>query len=202
MVAILAAILLGGPAFVPPSLGADQASAQDAWWSALGELCGRAYAGALASDDPRDADLAGEPMVMHVRVCEPDRIEIPFHVGDDRSRVWVLTRTAAGIELKHRHTHRDGSADLLTHYGGLTIEPGTESRQDFPADEYSRELFVANGIEQSASNVWSIEIVAGERYSYILRRPERYFRADFDLRRAIATPAPPWGSDEPAANER
>ena len=31
---------------------------------------------------------------MHVRDCSERELRIPFHVGDDRSRTWVVTRTA------------------------------------------------------------------------------------------------------------
>ena len=49
---------------------------------------------------------------MHVRECSEDAIRIPFHVGEDRSRTWVVTRTANGLRLKHDHRHEDGSEEL------------------------------------------------------------------------------------------
>ena len=177
------------------SPSAAPASPQDAWWNSLRALCGKAYAGELVSDDEADAALAGEPMTMHVRRCDARRIEIPFHIGENRSRTWVLTRTDGGIQLQHDHRHEDGSADAVTLYGGHTVDPGTASVQRFPADAYSKTLFAANGLEVSTANVWSMELVSGERFSYILHRPGRHFRADFELGRAVPAPPVPWGHD-------
>src|SRR3712207_8407608 len=51
-------------------------------------------------------DFAGKRLVMHVRDCSPNEVRIPFHVGEDRSRTWIVTRTAAGLRLKHDHRDR------------------------------------------------------------------------------------------------
>jgi hypothetical protein len=55
---------------------------------------------------------------MHVRTCSENALRIPFHVGDDHSRTWVITRTENGLRLKHDHRHEDGSEDAVTQYGG------------------------------------------------------------------------------------
>jgi hypothetical protein len=132
---------------------------------------------------------------MHVRECTPDEIRIPLHVGEDRSRTWVLTRTADGIRLKHDHRHADGTEDETTQYGGDTVAQGTAQRQEFPADDYSREMFLAQGHTAGVDNVWIMEVHPGERFVYNLTRPNRDFRADFDLTRPVAAPPPPWGSE-------
>lgn len=186
---ILTGCATGGPSASTMGL----APAQEAWWESLRSLCGKAYAGTLAHGDPADAAFAGKPMAMHVRRCEDTRIEIPFHVGEDRSRTWVVSWTATGIELKHDHRHEDGSADALTLYGGHTNSPGTRTVQHFPADDDSKKLFVEQDRTPSTANVWSLEIVPGERFSYALRRPGRYFQVDFDLTRSIEPPPAPWG---------
>ncbi|MEM9294123.1 MAG: hypothetical protein AAGD01_20770 [Acidobacteriota bacterium] len=147
----------------------------------------------MTSDDAVDADLAGQAMVMHVRRCSEDRIEIPFHVGEDRSRTWVLTQLEDGLQLQHDHRHEDGSEDVVTLYGGRTAEAGSQVVQYFPADEYSKELFTSNGLDASVANTWSVEIEPGKRFSYILRRPERHFQADFDLSVSVPEPPTPWG---------
>lgn len=173
-----------------------EAAPHDTWWAQLHALCGKAYAGTLVSNDPADAALAGQLMVMHVRRCTPDRLEIPFHIGENRSRTWVLTRTAGGIRLQHDHRHEDGSEDDVTLYGGATEGPGTTEAQHFPADDYSKALFARHGLEASVVNVWTMEVVPGERFAYVLRRPGRHFQADFDLRQPVEVPPAPWGHDE------
>lgn len=133
---------------------------------------------------------------MHVRECSGSEIRIPFHVGTDRSRTWVITRTADGVRLKHDHRHQDGSSDRLTMYGGDSHGRGTRLRQEFPTDAESIALFTAQGRSVSNSNVWAMEVGDG-LFAYELRRPpgpsERFFRIEFDLTRPIAPPPSPWG---------
>lgn len=143
---------------------------------------------------------------MHVRRCSSTRVEIPFHVGMDRSRTWVLTRTAAGLRLKHDHRHEDGSPDPVTNYGGDTAPGGAESgtggdtagRQSFPVDGESIATFRKNGLDRSVTNIWTIE-VDETRFAYQLRRPPgptaRYFRVEFDLTKPLPTPPAPWGGE-------
>jgi hypothetical protein len=166
---------------------------QEAWWRALKALCGNAYAGRLVSNDTADADIANEPMVLHVRECSEDRISIPFHVGENRSRTWVITLSEAGIALKHDHRHIDGEIDAITQYGGHTVTAGKATIQHFPADDFSKELFDEQQIPDSKMNVWSFAIIPDKRFSYILRRPNRWFQADFDLSTPVTIPPDPWG---------
>jgi hypothetical protein len=172
---------------------------QDLVFGRLTALCGRAFEGRIASPPTEaDAAFAGKRLVMHVRDCGPDAIRIPFHVGEDRSRTWVVTRLPVGLRLKHDHRHADGSPDELTMYGGDTVAPGTASRQEFPVDAESIALFTRTNRTVSNSNVWAMEAGA-HRFAYELRRPPipggRHFRVEFDLTRPLpALPPPPWGA--------
>lgn len=167
--------------------------AQEAWWAGVQELCGQAFAGEMVRyDEEMDTGWLDRDVIMHVRECSADEIRIPLHVGDDRSRTWVLTRTEAGLRLKHDHRHRDGTEDASTWYGGDTAEPGTASRQEFPADDHSRELFVAQDHPDGVHNVWIMEIHPGDRFVYNLTRPDRDFAAEFDLTEPVDPPPAPW----------
>lgn len=170
---------------------------QDAFWGNLTALCGKSFEGrvtAKVGGGPGPDPFETERLVMHVRECSGTVIRVPFHVGADRSRTWVFTRTAAGLRLKHDHRHADGKEDDVTMYGGDTTEPGSPERQSFPADAYSRELFVRAAIPQSVANVWVAGLVPGKTFSYGLQRPGRDFRVDFDLTRPVPAPPPPWGA--------
>ena len=171
------------------------ADPQPLFMAKLADLCGKAFAGRLVSTDPADADMAGKPMVMHVASCREDEVKIPFHVGDDRSRTWVISRTPQGLRLKHDHRHEDGSADAVTMYGGDTVAPGTPRRQEFAVDPESIALFEANALPKSVTNVWAVEVDNG-LFAYELRRlppNERFFRVEFDLMRPMPPPPLPWG---------
>jgi hypothetical protein len=185
------------PAREPADTEGD-ADPQVAFMENLSAHCGQAYAGRLVSTDEADADIADEPLVMHVASCAPDQIRIPFHVGDDRSRTWVITDTGTGLQLKHDHRHEDGSEDAVTQYGGDTAEPGSANRQEFPVDAESIALFEREGLAASVSNVWAME-VDDAVFAYELRRPagehERFFRVEFDLTTPVEVPPPAWGSE-------
>ncbi|AOH35226.1 hypothetical protein BGP89_01685 [Luteimonas sp. JM171] len=171
----------------------------------LAEHCGQAFAGRIVANEPASPEpdaFEGQDLVMHVRGCEePTReIRVPFHVGDNHSRTWILTRTEDGLRLKHDHRLEDGSDDPVTMYGGDTVEPGTAQRQEFPVDQESIELFSREGLDVSTTNVWAMEIEPGQRFLYELARPEggqnpegRLFQVEFDLTQPVETPPTPWG---------
>jgi len=178
----------------------EAATPADAFLAAIAQQCGKAFAGRIVANAPPPATpdaFEGKPLVMHVRGCDDPRRElrIPFHVGDDRSRTWVLTRTVDGLRLKHDHRHADGSPDAVTMYGGDTDAPGAATRQAFPVDAASVAMFEREGLRASVSNTWAVEIEPGTRFVYELSRPDgRLFRVEFDLTAPVATPPSPWGT--------
>ena len=80
-------------------------------------------------------------------------------------------------------------------YGGLTLQPGTAMRQEFPADAETKELFTRLKLPVSIPNVWAMEIESGKRFVYELARPGRLFRVEFDLTREVAPTPAPWGHE-------
>lgn len=156
-------------------------------WSELESMCGEAYEGAMVEGtEPSDAELAGEVMTMHVRECTETAIRISFHVGNDRSRTWLLERVEGGLSLEHVHRHEDGVEDEISRYGGDS-SGSAGLVVDFPADARTAEVVPA-----AAANVWTLSIEPDRRFIYSLERPGRRFRAEFDLTRRVATPPPAW----------
>jgi len=188
VIALLGLWSLGAAAGRAQALPAEQ----EAFWQALRGLCGQAFAGKVVeSTSATDAAFAGQRLVMHVRSCGDSEIRIPFHVGDNRSRTWVITRTATGLRLKHDHRHEDGTEDKVTQYGGDTADAGAAGEQSFPADEFTAKLIPA-----AKTNVWTFLVSPGKTLSYRLVRASegRRFRVEFDLTRPVPAPPPPWGS--------
>jgi len=165
---------------------------RDAFWSRIEALCGRAFTGRLTEGSASDSAFRRATLTMHVRSCTPTEIRIPFHADADRSRTWVLTRTADGLRLKHDHRHADGSEDAITQYGGDTSDSGSTSRQEFHADAHTASLIPA-----ARTNIWTMEIIPGDRFAYALRRvgTDRRFRVEFDLTRPVPPPPAPWGAN-------
>lgn len=170
-------------------------AAPEALFEQLTALCGQAFEGEVVSEDARDADFASQTLIMHVRECSEDALRVPFHVGEDRSRTWVITRLADGrLRLKHDHRHEDGSEDVLTRYGGTSEAAASGLSVDFPADEESRSLFAREDIPDSMANTWTMAIEDGQ-FVYALNRPNRHFEARFDLSEPVDAPPAPWGAE-------
>jgi hypothetical protein len=168
---------------------ASASSPADDYLAALRTHCDKAYEGRLIDPQPADSAMRGQRLVMHVRGCA-DTVRIPFHVGENRSRTWVFTRTAAGVRLKHDHRHEDGSEDRITQYGGDARDGGTATSMAFGADSLTATLIPA-----ARTNVWTVDITSTQ-FVYQLRREgtDRRFRVEFDLTTPIPLPPAPWGA--------
>lgn len=185
------------PATTEPAATAET-SPVDAFLAAFDFHCGQAFAGKIVANEPAAPDdpFAGQALVMHIRECGESEVKVPFHVGEDRSRTWVLTRTESGLRLKHDHRHQDGSPDAVTMYGGDTATAGTAIRQEFPVDAESIAMFERAGLAASVTNTWAMEIEQGHRFLYELSRPGgRLFRVEFDLTAPVDAPPAPWGHE-------
>src|SRR5918997_2745313 len=133
-------------ALAAASCATPQAAPRLTFFDNLAALCGKAFEGRITSPPAAaDASFAGQRLVMHVRQCSAGTIRIPFHVGDDRSRTWVVTRTPIGYRLKHDHRHADGSEDKLTQYGGDNVTPRTPTQQEFPPPALTKALLGRGG---------------------------------------------------------
>jgi hypothetical protein len=159
------------------------------FWEELSKHCGKAYEGVVTTEISDNDPFAGKKLVMHVVGCGEGFIHIPFFVGDDKSRTWVLTMENDLIKLKHDHRHEDGSEDKITQYGGTSPNTGMDSIQFFPADQET-----ANLIPYAANNVWWITL-DDDYFTYNLRRigTERLFTVKFDLKKEVQSPGPAWG---------
>lgn len=167
---------------------------QETFFNQLAAHCGKAFAGKVVSKDSADAAFRDKSLVMHVRECSDTELKIPFHVGDDHSRTWVITKTDQRLRLKHDHRHQDGTEDKVTMYGGDTASMGTCQKQSFPIDQASIDNFMQNGLTQSVTNVWHIEVTPNT-FSYLLTREARHFQVDFDLTQPQPLPPVPWGHE-------
>ncbi len=188
LVAVLIGLVMSGCSVSAPS-------SQDQFFGHLSALCGQSFQGQVISTDAVDDDWRKEILTIQVKNCSDTAVHIPLHVGENRSRTWVVSKTQTGLRLKHDHRHADGSPDAVNLYGGDTAAPGTALRQVFPVDDFSIALFEAEGLSASVTNVWSFNIMPGSRLTYELSRPGRLFQAEFDLTKPVAAPPPAWGHE-------
>ena len=164
----------------------------DIFWNNLSKHCGKSYEGKLAEHIKND-DFAGKKLTMHVKSCSKNEIKIPFNVGDNFSRTWILTKKDGIITLKHDHRHEDGTSEKITFYGGTNSNYGFKDLQMFPAD-----LETANLIDYASTNIWWITLNESS-FSYNLQKPgsKSPFTVIFDLSKEIDTPPAPWGWGTP-----
>ncbi len=168
-----------------------QNSPVEEFWHNLQDHCGKSYEGTISQGMGND-NFDGKTLIMHVRSCKENEIRIPFFVGENRSRTWILSLQDGKIQLKHDHRKPDGSEDKITQYGGTASNTGLANIQVFPADEETAELIPA-----AATNVWWVTLDE-EIFSYNLKRigSKSNFTVEFDLSKPLDTPEVPWGWEE------
>ncbi len=161
-----------------PVVGELISETQQEFFSNLARLCGQSFAGEQIFRSHHASGWEDYEMVMHVEVCESDRLLVPFHVGEDTSRTWMFLVEDGRLRLRHDHRYPDGTPEEESLYGGYADDSGTAFVQHFPADEYTAEL-----IEGGGGNVWTIRIdEAFSTFTYRLERDgEKRLRVDFDL---------------------
>lgn len=183
MKTVLALCALLGLSAVPAAaapLAASKTPA-DQFFDRLTALCGKTLTGQVVAGDAADEPFRKSALVMTVASCDAREIRIPFHVGEDRSRTWVVTRLeGGGLRLKHDHRHADGVEDDLSRYGGDTVDAGSADLQRFPVDAESKAMFTRLNRAVSNTNVWSLGLT-DQAFTYELARPGRLFRVSFDL---------------------
>lgn len=178
---------------LPIQLFAQDLTGSVQFWDALKKHCGKSYLGEITAGAKAGDGFTGEKLIMHVRSCDTDVIRIPFFVGENKSRTWVLTLGDDNLLLlKHDHRLRNGSEEEVTQYGGLSPNTGLANIQFFPADQ-----FTANLLPHAANNVWWITL-DDSSFTYNLRRigTDRLFSVRFDLTKEIESPGAPWGDED------
>ena len=127
---------------IPVQFFAQEQKPSEKFWTQLETHCGKSYEGEIISGGVAGDGFTGKKLVMHVRSCAKNDIRIPFFVGDDKSRTWVLHKNADQIlRLKHDHRNPDGTEEKSTQYGGTCSNVGLDNLQMFPADVYTALLF-------------------------------------------------------------
>jgi hypothetical protein len=149
----------------------------------LSPYCGNTYEGKTIFPTDETDPFYGKTLKIYFKNCSKNEFRIPFQVGDDNSRTWVLTADNKTLVLKHDHRHADGTPDSVTMYGGISKDPKNPLNQIFPADAYTASLIPA-----AATNEWNLVLSEdGKTLSYILKRNNNLrFHADFDLSKPVS----------------
>lgn len=166
LIALMSAVLLLLPFEFPGAMAAPETDTSREFFQNLRKLCGQRFEGETRFPPDPNHPLAGKKLVMVLESCNEKELRIPFHVGEDKSRTWVLTLTDKGLLFKHDHRHPDGTPDRITMYGGWAAPNGTRYLQRFPADPETAKL-----IPEATTNVWTLEIIPEKKqFTYQLER--------------------------------
>jgi hypothetical protein len=153
--------------------------AQKVFFKKLKKMCRKTFEGATEFPTNADHALVGKKLLMKIETCTDTEIRIPFQVGEDKSRTWIITLNDKGLLFKHDHRHADGTPDKITNYGGFATADGTKFTQKFSADADTAKL-----IPEAATNVWTLQIhERKKRFMYQLERDDKLrYRAFFKLK--------------------
>jgi hypothetical protein len=161
--------------------GMLHAQSDKVFFDKLKSLEGKTFYGkAIYMPDTTKAnDFWGKELKFTVNKGKNSVLRLPFQVGENKSRTWVLTKSKNGIQLKHDHRHDDGSPDSITNYGGVSdVKISTALAQYFPADAFTAKL-----IPTASTNRWIMEFSPDKKkFYYILQRDNvMRFKAEFNL---------------------
>ena len=164
-----------------PSASPTQTDSYKAFFANLKKLCGQQFTGETKFPQDPQHPLVGKKLIMKLSTCAENELRIPFQVGEDTSRTWILTLTEKGLLFKHDHRHEDGTPDVITMYGGWAAAGGTAHLQKFPADADTAKL-----IPDAVTNIWKLELnPEKQQFTYSLERHGKpRYEAVFDLKPA------------------
>ncbi len=145
-------------------------------------LCGKKFKGEETYMAEGRESFAGEKMVIHFKSCTNDEISIPFHIGEDKSRTWLLLVEDGRLRFRHDHRHEDGTPEDITMYGGYSDHKGTELSQFFPPDDYTMEL-----LENAPGHEWALTLSEDMKtLEYCLQHEDKLiFQAEFCLDKTL-----------------
>ena len=147
-------------------LQASEDDPQSAFFDSLSSLCDQRFEGEMTFPTEGQDSFAGKKLVANIASCTNTEIRIPFHVGEDQSRTWIISKTQQGLQLKHDHRHHDGTPDEINMYGGLAGHKGSNLSQAFAADTHTATIIPA-----AATNVWTLTLSEDSQFfTYHLER--------------------------------
>jgi len=165
---------------------AKEHNPQLAFFNSLSSLCGQRFEGAMTFPTEGQDDFSGKLLVAKIESCTETEIRVPFDVGEDTSRTWIVSKTERGLQLKHDHRHEDGTPHEVNMYGGMAIDKGSKLSQSFAADTHTATIIPA-----ASTNVWNISLNSdGTSMTYHLTRHDapRFTAKLFSTASLVPTP--------------
>jgi hypothetical protein len=139
---------------------------------------GQSFYGKVLFPEKPEAPFNAETLFVIFESVSETEARMPFILGNDKSRTWMLNLTEDGLLFKHDHRHEDGTPEDITMYGGYADDKGSSFFQNFPADEET-----SNMMPETSTNVWTFKFNEEmTEFHYILERHNApRFHVVFDL---------------------
>lgn len=144
---------------------------------------GQSFYGKVLFPENPEAPFNAETLFVIFESVSETEARMPFILGSDKSRTWVLTMTEDGLLFKHDHRHSDGTPEDITMYGGYADDKGSAFFQNFPAD-----METSSMMPETSTNVWTFRFNEEmTEFHYILERHSApRFHVVFDLTAPIS----------------
>ena len=104
---------------------------QRAFFDNIKAKCGQAFGGRTVLAPEGDEVFEPARLYFIVEECTDDELRIPFVVGDDASRTWILRLGDDGLSFIHEHLRDDGSEYEGSGFGGHATTDGSATFQSF-----------------------------------------------------------------------
>lgn len=139
----------------PPATGSDPgdpAEAQRAFFENMRAMCGQTFGGRTVFAEEGDTTFEPARLYFVVEECDGDELRMPFVVGGDASRTWVLTLDDDGLTFHHEHLRDDGTEYETSGFGGRASDDGTALFQHFP------DFWATEATPAAERRVWRLRI--------------------------------------------
>jgi hypothetical protein len=110
----------------------DPLEARQAFFEHMRGFCGQTFGGRTIYAEEGDTTFEPARLYFIVEECSDDELRIPFIVGDDASRTWVLRMGEEGLTFFHEHLRPDGTEYETSGFGGHASDEGSPTFQHFP----------------------------------------------------------------------
>lgn len=148
------------------------------FFNEFSQYCGQSFEGKTVFPDNPGKEFVDKKLIMYVEECTDKEIRVPFKVGENTSRTWIISRTNYGLLLKHDHRHTDGTPDKITMYGGYANAQNTTLKVSFEADSATVKM-----LPEAQTNVWTLSFNKKQKqFIYSLKRHDKpRYKAVFDI---------------------
>jgi hypothetical protein len=169
----------------PPDAAAgasDPTEAQRAFFDHVRSLCGQTFGGRTVYAEETDETFEPARLYFTVEECGEDELRMPFVVGGDPSRIWILQRGEDGLTFFHEHLREDGTEYESSGFGGHADARGSATYQHFP------DFWTTDQTPAAERRVWSLRI--DHEHDLFVYDLERGGRPAFRLVFHLGPPSP------------